>query len=79
MTPLPKGYGFLYERHPVAGVGLLTRHIGCQMLFSVDGPEYSSNPWFQRRWLVGHPGFGGSTVMMDIEEEVRLLHLYMYI
>ncbi|EYC11826.1 hypothetical protein Y032_0049g1798 [Ancylostoma ceylanicum] len=42
MTPLPKGHGFLYERHPTPG----------------------------KQWLVGHPGFGGSTVMMDMEDEV---------
>ncbi|KAK5970968.1 hypothetical protein GCK32_016370 [Trichostrongylus colubriformis] len=47
MTPLPKGYGFLYERHPTAG----------------------------KRWLVGHPGFGGSTVMMDVDEEIVVAYV----
>uniref|UniRef100_A0A1I7WZG4 Beta-lactamase domain-containing protein n=1 Tax=Heterorhabditis bacteriophora TaxID=37862 RepID=A0A1I7WZG4_HETBA len=47
MTPLPKGYGFLYERHPNGG----------------------------NRWLVGHPGFGGSTVMMDLEEDIVIAYV----
>ncbi|KAJ1357560.1 Beta-lactamase domain-containing protein 2 [Parelaphostrongylus tenuis] len=47
MTPLPKGYGFLYERHPTV----------------------------EKRWLVGHPGFGGSTVMMDMDEEVVIAYV----
>ncbi|PIO67596.1 hypothetical protein TELCIR_10646 [Teladorsagia circumcincta] len=47
MTPLPKGHGFLYERHPTAG----------------------------KRWLVGHPGFGGSTVMMDVDEEIVIAYV----
>ncbi|EYC11827.1 hypothetical protein Y032_0049g1798 [Ancylostoma ceylanicum] len=47
MTPLPKGHGFLYERHPTPG----------------------------KQWLVGHPGFGGSTVMMDMEDEVVVAYV----
>ncbi|VDM56738.1 unnamed protein product [Angiostrongylus costaricensis] len=47
IAPLPKGYGFLYERHPTAG----------------------------KCWLVGHPGFGGSTVMMDMEDEVVIAYV----
>ncbi|KAE9418430.1 hypothetical protein Angca_009603, partial [Angiostrongylus cantonensis] len=47
ITPLPKGYGFLYERHPTAG----------------------------KCWLVGHPGFGGSTVMMDMDNEVVIAYV----
>ncbi|KAJ1346944.1 Beta-lactamase domain-containing protein 2 [Parelaphostrongylus tenuis] len=53
MTPLPKGYGFLYERHPTV----------------------EKSPVFQKRWLVGHPGFGGSTVMMDMDEEVVIAYV----
>ncbi|ETN85042.1 hypothetical protein RB195_020311 [Necator americanus] len=47
MTPLPKGHGFLYERHPTAG----------------------------KQWLVGHPGFGGSTIMMDMEDEIVVAYV----
>ncbi|CAB3411478.1 unnamed protein product [Caenorhabditis bovis] len=47
MTPLPKGHGFLYERHPMGG----------------------------NRWLVGHPGYGGSTVMMDLDEEITIAYV----
>ncbi|CAI4232917.1 unnamed protein product [Auanema sp. JU1783] len=47
MTPLPKGHGFLYERHPLGG----------------------------NKWLVGHPGFGGSTVMMDLDEELVISYV----
>ncbi|CAJ0573474.1 unnamed protein product, partial [Mesorhabditis spiculigera] len=47
MVPMPKGHGFLYERHPLLG----------------------------RKWLVGHPGYGGSTVMMDTEEEVVIAYV----
>ncbi|CAD6197458.1 unnamed protein product [Caenorhabditis auriculariae] len=47
MTPLPKGHGFLYERHPLGG----------------------------NRWLVGHPGYGGSTVMMDLEEDIVISYV----
>ncbi|CAI5441585.1 unnamed protein product [Caenorhabditis angaria] len=47
MTPLPKGHGFLYERHPNGG----------------------------NKWLVGHPGYGGSTVMMDLDEEITIAYV----
>ncbi|VDO44762.1 unnamed protein product, partial [Haemonchus placei] len=47
MTPLPKGHGFLYERHPSSG----------------------------KRWLVGHPGYGGSTVMMDVDDEIVIAYV----
>ncbi|KIH59827.1 beta-lactamase, partial [Ancylostoma duodenale] len=29
----------------------------------------------QKQWLVGHPGFGGSTVMMDMEDEVVVAYV----
>ncbi|GMT13158.1 hypothetical protein PFISCL1PPCAC_4455, partial [Pristionchus fissidentatus] len=47
LAPLPKGHGFLYERHPLGG----------------------------NRWLFGHPGYGGSTVMMDLDEEVVIAYV----
>ncbi|VDN01724.1 unnamed protein product [Thelazia callipaeda] len=46
-APLPKGYGFMYERHPFKP--------GC--------------------WLVGHAGLGGSTIMMDIEENLVIAYV----
>lgn len=56
--PMPKGHGFLYERHPLGGVSLLNvRKI------------------WQDRWLVGHPGYGGSTVMFDMEEDVVIAYV----
>ena len=60
MTPLPKGHGFLYERHPLGGVRTL---------------NFSGKKIFQGKWLVGHPGFGGSTVMMDLEEELSIAYV----
>lgn len=30
---------------------------------------------FQDRWLVGHPGYGGSTVMFDMEKEVVIAYV----
>ncbi|CAL2033244.1 unnamed protein product [Caenorhabditis brenneri] len=47
MTPLPKGHGFLYERHPMGG----------------------------KKWLVGHPGYGGSTIMMDLDDEITIAYV----
>uniref|UniRef100_A0AC34RA32 Beta-lactamase-related domain-containing protein n=1 Tax=Panagrolaimus sp. JU765 TaxID=591449 RepID=A0AC34RA32_9BILA len=46
-APMPKGHGFLYERHPVK----------------------------PGKWLFGHPGYGGSTVMMDPEEDVVIAYV----
>ncbi|KAF1765209.1 hypothetical protein GCK72_005161 [Caenorhabditis remanei] len=47
MTPLPKGHGFMYERHPMSG----------------------------KKWLVGHPGYGGSTIMMDLDDEITIAYV----
>ncbi|CAP32212.2 Protein CBR-LACT-2 [Caenorhabditis briggsae] len=47
MTPLPKGHGFLYERHPMSG----------------------------KKWLVGHPGYGGSTIMMDLDDGITIAYV----
>lgn len=47
LAPLPKGYGFMYEKHPYK-------------------PE---------KWLFGHAGYGGSTVMMDVEENLVIAYV----
>uniref|UniRef100_A0AC35FEH8 Beta-lactamase-related domain-containing protein n=1 Tax=Panagrolaimus sp. PS1159 TaxID=55785 RepID=A0AC35FEH8_9BILA len=46
-APMPKGYGFMYERHPVkAG-----------------------------KWLYGHPGYGGTTVMLCPDSEIVVAYV----
>uniref|UniRef100_A0A0M3I965 Beta-lactamase domain-containing protein n=2 Tax=Ascaris TaxID=6251 RepID=A0A0M3I965_ASCLU len=36
---------------------------------------YERHPYKRGRWLVGHPGYGGSSVMMDMENEVVIAYV----
>jgi CubicO group peptidase (beta-lactamase class C family) len=31
--------------------------------------------YFQGKWLFGHPGYGGSTVLLDPEEELVVVYI----
>uniref|UniRef100_A0AC35U5F9 Beta-lactamase domain-containing protein n=1 Tax=Rhabditophanes sp. KR3021 TaxID=114890 RepID=A0AC35U5F9_9BILA len=36
---------------------------------------YEKHPTKKDKWLVGHPGFGGSTIMMDVEDELVISYV----
>uniref|UniRef100_A0A914YT74 Beta-lactamase-related domain-containing protein n=1 Tax=Panagrolaimus superbus TaxID=310955 RepID=A0A914YT74_9BILA len=46
-APMPKGYGFMYERHPIKS----------------------------GKWLYGHPGYGGTTLMMCPDSEIVVAYV----
>lgn len=36
---------------------------------------YEKHPYKKGQWLVGHPGYGGSTLMMDPKEKLVVVYV----